>query len=307
MLTGNDIFEAKLFEDRVSHGGWPVDVHPPEGLRSKDPPCDQTFLNELYSVPFSIMYSRNIKNLMLAGRCISVSHVAMGSIRVMNSLGAAAQAVGMAAALCIERKVDPREIREKHMAELQQGLLKEDVYIISLSNNDSKDLARQATVTTLSEASLPMENADGFVELAYDLAQQLPVSKGRLDRVSVLLKSDREDSRTVGIRLHYSKTLARFDNIEPVFQTDVTIEPGVERWFDLDVNHDLPDDALLWVSIEKQASIYWGYSNREAFATRFAARFNGLPEPKPSHGLARIAPVKDDWFPINHHGSGSAR
>lgn len=302
MLTGNDIFEAKLFEDRVSHGGWPVDVHPPEGLRSKDPPCDQTFLNELYSVPFSIMYSRNIKNLMLAGRCISVSHVAMGSTRVMNSLGAAAQAVGMAAALCIEKKVDPREIREKHMAELQQGLLKEDVYIISLSNNDAKDLARQATVTTLSEASLSMEKADGFVELAYDLAQQFPVSKGRLDRVSVLLKSDREDSHTVGIHLHLSKTLARFDNVEPIFQIDVTIESGMERWFDLDVNHDLPEDALLWVSIEKQAGIYWGYSNGEAFTSRFAARFDGLLEPKPSHGLARIAPVKDDWFPINHHG-----
>ncbi len=302
MLTSNDIFEAKLFEDRVSHGGWPIDVHPPEGLRSKDPPCDQTFLNELYSVPFSIMYSRNIKNLMLAGRCISVSHVAMGSIRVMNSLGAAAQAVGMAATLCIQMKVDPREIREKHIAELQQGLLKQDVYIISLSNNDPKDLARRATVTTSSEASLPMENADGFVELAYDLAQQLPVSKGRIDCISVLLKSDREDFRTVGIRLHLSKTMARFDNIKPIFQTDVTVEPGVEQWFDLEVNHDLSDDTLLWVSIEKQAGIYWGYSNSEAFATRFAARFDRLPEPKPSHGLARIAPVKDDWFPINHHG-----
>ena len=163
MLTSNDIFEAKLFEDQVSHGGWPIGVHPPEGLRSKDPPCDQTFLNELYSVPFSIMYSRNIKNLMLAGRCISVSHVAMGSIRVMNSLGAAAQAVGMAAALCIQMKVDPREIREKHIAELQQGLLKQDVYIISLSNNDPKDLARRATVTTSSEASCPWRTQMGLL------------------------------------------------------------------------------------------------------------------------------------------------
>ena len=302
MLTGSDIFESKLFEDRVSHGGWPVDVHPPEGLRSKDPPCDQTFVNELYSVPFSIMYSRNIDNLMMAGRCISVSHVAMGSIRVMNTLGAAAQAVGMAAAICKKRGADPREVREKHMAELQQGLLKEDVYIISLPNQDPEDLARQASVSTSSEASLKAEEANGFVELAYDLAQQLPVSKGKVDKVSILLKSERADSCSVAIRILESKTLARFGSKEPIIEAGVSIAAGAEQWFEVEVNRDFPEDILLWISVGKQEGIFWGYSDEEAFASRFAVRFEGVLEPKPSHGLARIAPVKDDWFPINHHG-----
>ena len=110
ILTEADIFEARLFDDRVSHGGWPVDVHPPEGIYSNEPPCDQTFVNELYSVPFR--------------------------------------------SICVQ----------------------------------------------------------------------------------------------------------------------------------------------------KQPGVFWSYSRQEAFGTRFAARFHGELVPRPSHGKARIAPVTDDWFPLNHHG-----
>ena len=302
MLIESDIFEPNLFEDRVSHGGWPVDVHPPEGLRSKDPPCDQTFLNELYSVPFGIMYSRNIDNLMLAGRCISVSHVAMGSIRVMNSLGAAAQAVGMAASICIEKGAKPREVRERHMAELQQRLLKEDVYIISLPNQDPEDLALGASISTSSDLSVSAEKPDGFLELRYDLAQQLPLSKGRIETVSVLLKSARSDTCSVNIRIFESGKLARFDNRDALAEAELSIGPGEERWLDVEVNRVFNEKALLWICLGKQPGVSWGYSNQEAFNSRFAARFNGALEPKPSHGMARIAPMKDDWIPINHNG-----
>jgi hypothetical protein len=302
MLTGSDIFDSKLFEDRVSYGGWPVDVHPPEGLRSKDPPCDQTFVNELYSVPFRIMYSRNIDNLMLVGRSISVSHVAMGSIRVMNSLGAAAQAVGMAAALCKEHGVSPREVGKNHMTELQQGLLKEDVYIISLPNKDPKDQALNARISSSSQMKLEAGKPDGFLELAYDLAQQLPVSNGRVEKVSVLLKSERTESCTVDISIFESRKLARFDNKEPVVNAEVLIEPGEEKWVEVELNCEVPEDILLWITIGKQLGVSWGYSDKEAFGSRFAVRFHGELKPKPSHGLARIAPLKDDWIAINHNG-----
>ncbi|WP_437200715.1 FAD-dependent oxidoreductase [Planctomicrobium sp. SH664] len=302
MLSCNDIFQATLFEDRVSHGGWPVDVHPPEGLRSKDPPCDQTFLNELYSVPFGAMYSRNIDNLLLVGRCISVTHVAMGSIRVMCSLGAAAQAVGMAAAICIEKNVLPRDVRRDHIAQLQQRLLKEDVYIIQMPNADPYDLARDASVTTSSELRLGSPEPDGFVELAYDLAQQIPVSKGTVDRVSVCLKSTRPECSKVSIQLYTSKTLGRLDQGSPLLATELLLEPGQQRWFGFDVHHQFPDDTLLWIVVGKHAGIHWGFSNTEVFSTRFAVRFEGRVEPTPSHGLARIAPHKENWFAINHHG-----
>lgn len=302
MLTGSDIFEPQLFADRVSYGGWPVDVHPPEGLRSKDPPCDQTFVNELYSVPFRIMYSRNINNLMLVGRCISVSHVAMGSIRVMNSLGAAAQAVGMAAALCKEHGVEPREVGQKHVAALQQGLLKQDVYILNLENKDSEDLARSASISTSSQLSLEIGEPDDFLELAYDLAQQLPVSSGTVERISVRLRSAQTEACSVTIRVFESGKLARFDSTNATVETEASIAPGVDQWVDVELNRIFSKDTLLWICIGKQPGVFWGYSNQEAFGSRFAVQFHGERVPKPSHGLARIAPHRDNWIPINHHG-----
>lgn len=302
MLTEGDIFEPKLFEDRVSYGGWPVDVHPPEGIRSKDPPCDQTFVNELYSVPLRIMYSRNIDNLMLAGRCISASHVAMGSIRVMSSLGAAAQAAGMAAALGVRRGVDPREVGRKHIAELQQQLLRDDAYIIGLKNEDPADLARKAVVTTSSQLSYQVEEPDGYLELEYDLAQQLPISTGKIEKASVLLKSEKSDHCPVYISIYESAKLGRFDRKDPLAEAEFSIAPGEGRWFEVDVNREVREDELLWICLGKQPDVYWGYSNREAFGTRFAVKFSGELVPRPSHGKARIAPVKDDWLPINHNG-----
>lgn len=302
ILVENDIFEATLFEDRVSHGGWPVDVHPPEGMYSKEPPCDQTFVNELYSVPFSIMYSKNITNLMLAGRCISMSHVAMGSIRVMNSLGAAAHAVGMAAALCIEKSCDPREVRTKHIKELQQRLLKVDAHIINLKNEDPADLARKASVSVSSELKYHVEAVDDYVELTYDLAQQLPVSQNRIESVSIPLKSNREDACEISIRLYTSGKMGRFDTKNVLFETKTILKSKEDKWLEFKINKEIPAEQLLWICLEKQAGVFWGYSKEETFGTRFAAKFHGDLVPLPSHGKAQIAPINDDWFPINHNG-----
>ncbi len=302
ILIESDIFEPKLFDDRVSYGGWPVDVHPPEGVYSKEPPCNQVFVNELYSVPFSIMYSRNIPNLMLAGRCISTSHVAMGSIRVMNSLGAAAQAVGMAASICVRDKIDPRDVRNTRMEELQQKLLKADSHIISLENNDPDDLALKSVASASSSLPYRAENSDGYLDLTYDLAQQLPISGDRIDTVSIPLKSERDDACEVKISLYLSRKLGRFDNKTPIFEATEVLEPGTEKWVQIVPSQDVPPQSLLWICIEKKAGVSWAYSNQEAFCTRFAARFNGDLTARPSHGKATVAPLTDDWFPINHNG-----
>lgn len=302
LLIESDIFAPKLFPDRVSYGGWPVDVHPPEGIYSKEPPCDQTFVNELYSVPFGIMYSRNIPNLMLAGRCISTSHVAMGSIRVMNSLGAAAQAVGAAAAICLKRGVDPRAVRTDHIGELQQQLLKADSHIIGLANADPADLARAATVSASSALPLSADHCDDYVELRYDLAQQLPVSGDRIDTISLPLKSTCDSPTTVKVSFLLSAKLGRFDHQNTIHETEVMLNPHEERWMELQIDQSITPQQLLWIRLDQCPGIHWGYSRDEAVGTRFAVRFEGELVARPSHGKARVAPVTDDWFPLNHNG-----
>ena len=83
MLIQQDIVEQRHHADAVSFGGWAIDLHPPEGVYSSGPGCTQWHAKGVYQIPWRCCYSRNIRNLFLAGRIISASHVAFASSRVM--------------------------------------------------------------------------------------------------------------------------------------------------------------------------------------------------------------------------------
>ncbi|MFN3422060.1 MAG: FAD-dependent oxidoreductase, partial [Armatimonadota bacterium] len=150
ILTQHDLQRGEVFEDGVAYGGWPIDLHPPEGIDTKEPPNIAVKV-PLYNIPFRSLYSRNIDNLLFAGRNISATHVAFGSTRVMGTCSVMGQAVGTAAALCIHHNCIPRELGKEAVKELQQLLLKQDAYIIGVSNSDPYDIARTATVRASSE------------------------------------------------------------------------------------------------------------------------------------------------------------
>lgn len=146
ILTQNDVEEAVLFEDRVAYGGWPIDLHPPKGIYEAGKPANFKRLKQPYSIPYRCLYSRNVENLMMAGRNISVTHVALGTTRLMATCAVIGQAAGTAAYLCGKYDTTPRGIYEDHIRELQQLLLKDDCYIIKMRNEDPDDLARGAKV-----------------------------------------------------------------------------------------------------------------------------------------------------------------
>ncbi len=142
--------------DGVAIGGWNFDDHPPEGFDAPEkPPFRSIKLEEPYNISLGALYSRNISNLMMAGRNISNSHVAFSSTRVMATCSAIGQAVGTAAAQCAAANVSPRELRndQAKLFRLQQTLLRDDQTIRKVKNEDSNDLARKARVT-----------ASGYVE-----------------------------------------------------------------------------------------------------------------------------------------------
>jgi hypothetical protein len=72
-----------------------------------------------YYIPYRSLYSRNIKNLLMAGRCFSSSHIGLGGPRVMNTTGQMGVAVGFAASLCKKYSTNPRGIWENHIEELK--------------------------------------------------------------------------------------------------------------------------------------------------------------------------------------------
>jgi hypothetical protein len=77
-----------------------------------------------YAVPYRCLYSRNVNNLFMAGRNISVTHVALGTIRVMRTGGLMGEVVGMAASLCKKYDIYPRNIYQKHLPDLKELMQK---------------------------------------------------------------------------------------------------------------------------------------------------------------------------------------
>ncbi|MCA1685753.1 MAG: FAD-dependent oxidoreductase [Planctomycetia bacterium] len=142
------------FDDAVAIGGWPMDDHPPGGFDRADlPPAVQVKTAEVYGIPYRSLYSKNVGNLLMAGRNISATHVAFTSTRVMATCAVIGQAAGTAAALCARHGLSPRELGadKARVAELQQTLLRDDQTIKNRRNEDPRDLARAAKVTASSE------------------------------------------------------------------------------------------------------------------------------------------------------------
>lgn len=120
ILTQNDIESGGQFPDVVAYGGWPMDAHAVEGIRFQGPHTQFYYTPSPYGIPYRCLYSRNIENLMFAGRNISASHMALTSTRVIATCAILGQAVGTAAVLAITQNCTPRDVGQKHISTLQQ-------------------------------------------------------------------------------------------------------------------------------------------------------------------------------------------
>ncbi len=131
ILTQNDIEAEGRFDDLVAYGGWTMDDHHPAGFRAVELGEPATVWHPApspYGIPYRCLYSRNIANLMFAGRNASCTHAAMSSTRVMGTACSMGQAVGTAAAMAAARGTGPRGLLD-HVGELQQALLDDDCYL----------------------------------------------------------------------------------------------------------------------------------------------------------------------------------
>jgi hypothetical protein len=198
ILTQQDLVEQREHADAVSFGGWAMDLHPADGVYSELSGCTQWHSKGVYAIPYRTMYSRNIRNLFLTGRLISVSHVAFGSTRVMATCAHNGQAVGMAAALCRQLGVLPREVP---IAPLQQTLLAAGQYIPGTALHDPDDLVRSAKITvssTLELGELPAGGETAALDLSR--AMLLPVAAGRLPAVTFVVDAARTTTLEVEVR-----------------------------------------------------------------------------------------------------------
>jgi hypothetical protein len=133
ILTGEDILGGVRYDDGCVPSSWSIDLHVPYEPYSKGFEGDAFISDDLhklyevpYWVPFRSLYSRNIPNLFMAGRNISVDHEAMGAIRVMRTTGMMGEVVGRAVYLCKKNQADPRDVYESYLEELKT-LLKKNI------------------------------------------------------------------------------------------------------------------------------------------------------------------------------------
>jgi hypothetical protein len=141
LLTREDIVAKREFPDGTVPTTWDIDLHYPKEQYAKKF-GDNPFISRAefgagvdrqngYPIPYRCFYSKNIPNLFMAGRCISVNHDALGTIRVMRTCGMMGEVVGKAAYLCVKNGTSPRGVYEKYLADLlelcsQPGAMRRD-------------------------------------------------------------------------------------------------------------------------------------------------------------------------------------
>jgi hypothetical protein len=130
---GDIILDVKMLKKKVKFSdgcvptGWDIDIHRPhkefqKGFKNNEfiAQAQHTNYSRPFWIPYRALYSRNIENLFMAGRNISVTHEALGSVRVMRTGGMMGEVIGMAAALCKNHGVNPRKIYETYWDEMRQ-------------------------------------------------------------------------------------------------------------------------------------------------------------------------------------------
>ena len=144
ILTQNDVRAGGDFLDIVAYGGWSMDDHHPAGLYYPGKPTIFHPAPTPYGIPYRCLYSRNVPNLLMAGRNISVTHAALSSTRVMGTTAILGQAAGTAAALCVRHRCEPRSLSGgARLAELQATLMDDDCWLPG-RGRASSELARGA-------------------------------------------------------------------------------------------------------------------------------------------------------------------
>lgn len=270
ILTQDDCTSGRVFEDAISYSGWALDIHHPQGIYSgKEGPLYCARHVKLPTIPYRCLYSKNISNLLFAGRNVSVTHVSLGTVRVQNTIATLGQAAGTAAAMCIELGETPRGIYQRHIKELQQLLIKNDQYIPGYKNEDAGDPCLTASVTASSvsttEIFMPKQGAVGpLVPLNEARATICAFNskRGDIHGIYVKLHSALSEPRT--IRLHV-QTLGDLDTVnkfDDVYTAEAVVPPMAESWvfFPVEIQIDTAkflDGSYLMLWLEPEAGLSW--------------------------------------------------
>lgn len=277
MMTQRDILNDVTKEDAVGFGGWSIDLHPAKGVYEPRGAAQQLYPDGVYDIPFRSLYSKTVKNLLVAGRNASASHVAFGSLRVMATCGVMGEAAGTAAALCFSKGISPRELSAEYSKELQQLLIKQDASLLGVRGEDPLDIATEATITSSSSLRLDdLTTPTELLALDRDTGVLFPVDK-KVDAIEVYVSAT---AQTPLIYTLYNTAGPRSYVPGNVLESGaLPLESGQTGWVTLPIRFkrsDLANSANAVLVLHRNCDVSVGISDEYVFGLLGMARQESL-------------------------------
>ena len=317
MMIQQDVIEQRSHDDAIAFGGWSIDLHPADGVFSERPGCDQWHAQGVYQIPYRTLYARNIDNLFIGGRIMSVSHVAFGSTRVMltpRQRGGRPSAwpprTVWSGACCRATSARP-----PNMARLQRDLMRAGQHIPGLRLRDDEDLVQRARIGASSKYCLEGLADDGPLQpLERSVAQMLPVRAGPAPQVDFVV--DVDEPTALRLELRASERLGNYTPNATLGAREIELEAGPDQVVTADFDLSVAEDQYLFYCLmandDVQVHLSEGAAQRPAGAAALARpaaagghrrgqlRVLDAAAPPAGQNLAMaIRPVIDAFDPAN--------
>ena len=338
LMTEHDVLNKTAFPDEIAFGGWFVDLHTPGGLLAKtsepsaavgghdneyDTFSDYSAMSYCgpYGVPLRSLLAKDCDNLMLAGRNVSVTHAALGTVRVMGTTALMGEAVGIAAALGIARNHSFDELVVQDITDIQQRLLANGCFLPHFAHRDASDLALRATASATSTAPIHgvAPETPGFHEgltvwkdqpqykierLETRRGQLIATSGGRLDFLELCLTNESATPQVLDLALHQADHIwdYRAEPGAPLATGQVTVPAGGPHWVRWTLNRKLPatitPGSFLRLDALPKKAVHWHAAQKiiPGHMAMYAISPNRMRRFGNGHTLAyRIAPAQSPF------------
>jgi hypothetical protein len=292
MMTEHDVVGNTAFEDEVAFGAWHIDLHTPGGLlaSTSNPAAAEGYAPDAayttsihvapYGIPLRALIAKDVDNLMMAGRDVSVTRAALATVRVQGTTALMGQAAGTAAALSVRRSLPISEVPQQAISQLQQDLLRDGCFLLHARNQDPADLARSAVATASSEdrfegvdpgeGDFPewMEAVGSGPDIAgrsrkelleHRRAQWIAVGTDRMGALAVCLSNPTEEPQPVEALLLPADHIwdYRVDPGEPLARTMLQVPPGRFRWVEWEPDVNVPSGRYLRLDLLANPAVEW--------------------------------------------------
>ena len=317
LMTEHDVQDDVTFDDEVAFGGWFVDLHTPGGLLAgtSEPhaaegyKADSEYLAKShvgpYGIPLRILIAKDIQNLMMAGRNVSVTHATLGTVRVMGTTSIMGQAVGTALAVAQENGVAPAQLDKLQIQEIQQRLHDDGCFLPNVVKQNPGNDGTQASIFSSSVATATglrvdenWESGGHFYEsgakedetviLDRVLGQIIPCDGSSPGRLTLKLRNSASEAVKCPIRLVQVKSIwdYRIEETEILAKGEVEVFPNGSHIVIWDPGPLSPKQGWLRVELGPSKGLSWHTSHALPGPS---VSFTQISPKRFKHGRTRLA------------------